>query len=254
MNVDKWTDGLLDLNKYGAFKFIIGNGEAFNNLDFLNIVNNISDTNTFVIASNLISHIDNFKIIKNYSNVSIASSFHPHYWNINGWIDAFCDKIKLLSTDVGVDVCGINVVAYPLYFDTLKDMCEELTDKSNIKAGLIHFYGKYGGLQYPHSYSLDQLRIMDRINGISNNNIDKDERLAYLNSKGHLCYVGNKYVFIMKDGQVWSCYSGDNNGYYLGDIFKKNVTLLDGPKPCLSQQCGCEMMWNEYAKPLILSG
>ena len=62
---------------------------------------------------------------------------------------------------------------------------------------------------------------------------------------GRRCWAGVEYFTADKDGTAWSCRTAKRHGEgRLGNLFRGDVALLDGPSPCPYDICPCTVPAN----------
>lgn len=65
--------------------------------------------------------------------------------------------------------------------------------------------------------------------------------------KGKRCAAGRKFLKMEKDGEAYRC--NDEAQYYIGNMFKGQINLLEEDLVCSSEKCSCPYVGIRYASP-----
>ena len=173
--------------------------------------------------------------------------------------ELFYDNVKTVS-EAGFAVTA-NYMLDPDYFESSRAVYEK-TKRLNVYTCMKVLRRNFDGTELIDGYTDEMLECIVESHkefaaDYYDPNVDWDLRIFYdgvpvsfqekiiKHENSFLfwsCSAGNKRLIIDMDGTVWPCMEiakTRNKKYYLGNIFERNVKLLDDHIVCPAQYCGC---------------
>lgn len=234
----QWLDSLSWLSEeYGPLYLTSCYGEPLSSLESINIYAEMAKGNLVDIVSNIIAPIEHIQLFPINGNVRFATSFHPHYWSVEQFIEK-----RLAIQDAGYH-CGVSlIVAYPPYISKLEKWKKQIEDIGS-SVEILTFYGLFQGEYYPQAYNEKDKEI---VLGYQNDFNNRDDNELVQKTAGMKCWAGSKYIFINWRGDVMQCPAYGVRK--LGNLLERNFELFTEPQTCLAEFCGCADLWHYVVK------
>ena len=213
--------------QYGEGSINILGGEPLIYPKFDDMIKELSYMYMINITSNLSVNIENILKYTSPSRVSINGSFHPSFANL----DDFINKVTLLKKEGRRG--GVSYVAYPSQIELIPYYRSKFLERG-MDLTVMTFWGEYNGKKYPESYSEKEKKFLKPYLGETKG---EKYQLEPRQVKGELCLAGHLSASIKANGDACAC--GGNAPRMLGNIFKGDFKLLDGPALCESDFCPC---------------
>lgn len=222
---NQWLNSLSWLSEeYGPLYLSSCYGEPLSSRNSIYLYSELAKGNLVDIVSNIIAPMEDINKFPKNGNVRFATSFHPHYWNIEEFIE------KRQQIEKSGYHCGITlIVAYPSILIEIPGWLKTL-QQAGINTQILAFQG-YN--LYPDSYSP---KDKEYILGLSNSYTKTEETELNKDTRKKKCWVGIKYMTILWNGDVYQC---PQKSRKLGNILENNIQLLKEPQYCLAGQCTC---------------
>ncbi|MFC2061729.1 radical SAM protein [Elusimicrobiota bacterium] len=241
----KNLDGIITGWKYvydccGACKIYITGGEPFIYPGFVDIVEGLAKFHIMHITTNLSVPVDDFIERISPQKVEFNCTFHPMYISPDSFIKQ-TKKLKLAGF-----TCGVCYLAHPLQMREMLNY-KKIFRKNNIDMALNEFWGNYNGKNYPLEYTEEEKEYYNYVvswkpdtiefQGARNGtgNIEQLYNLKPPVTNSRLCKAGYNYAAIDAEGNVKRC--GQDPSSVMGNIFEKNLVLLNEPEECSVEYC-----------------
>ncbi len=227
-------------DEHGPIKIYITGGEPFLYPGFADIIYKLSKMHVIHVTTNLSVPLEEFILKNDASKVEINSTFHPlktDHFKFAG------NVIKLRKAGF---ICNVCYLAHPLQLREMLNY-KRYFKGLNIDMALTQFCGKYNGKEYPHAYSIEELKLMDITERWGKDQDDMNMLCEERDSSGSInletnqkssgacCNAGMDFAVIGVDGSVRPC--GQLQGPLLGNIFKYDLKLLELPLNCIESNC-----------------
>ena len=175
----------------------------------------------------------------------VVASYHGETIDKNERLrKLYFENFRLLMERVFTVVCKI--IALPEEIPHLKDkvawLKRQLPDEAIIFVHTL-ISGEIGPKEHPTSYlylyTEEEKRILQEVMQVR-----RVELFDYINGAGYFqgmkCDAGRGIIVIDKNGDAFRCWSNTIYGRIpLGNLIKRNIHLLDAPKPCPAPYCQC---------------
>lgn len=226
----EWVDFFQRVHRlYGSiFIGVAGHGEPFLHPGFREIVGSLGRIHTLGITTNLSWDPEEWRDVLTPSSVELHASFHPSFASK----EPFLEKVRALRKR-GIAV-GTSLVAYPPYFDRLKELRAELEAAAGC-CYLKPYVGLYAGRRYPAAYSEEQKRML-RASGHA---VSVPFQMGDTETIGKSCRAGQKAFDVTPLGKIRRCPNMPDHVGEMGDIRDESFRLLEEPQPCPSKRCTC---------------
>jgi hypothetical protein len=233
IDLDIWLPGLLNIPGW-PHVWLFGYGEPTVDPGCIEIAKQLLERgDTVGFITNLTNGIEKINGMQCYEKFRLCTSYHPHYWDIDSFIQEY-DKYVESGFNCGV----VQIVGYPPYINYLEEWKAKLEGKYTL---ILAFDGVYNGKDYPASYTDKEKEIVYGIIS-SSQNVEIEQvqiRIAGGWKKSRKCRVGMDYMFITNAGVGSMC---SLTGYDLGNI-RDGITPLTELITCNRESCTCYGLW-----------
>lgn len=253
--LQKWKEIWGDIySKYGGGHLHISGGEPFAYPDFIELVEHLIKNFTVEFDTNLSFDVEYFISKVGPEKVKFATAYHPQFADF----EEYFKKIKLLK-ESGYDL-GVNFVAFP---EQLKDMnyYKQRLSAIHVSFDVMPFRGKYKGLEYPQSYTEDEIKLIcecdprtaPRMLKSYGKKEEKAPAVAPENNQGapvpeekksanphfgKTCRMGQMYAKIHANGNAYRCCLIKEEGL-IGNLIDGTFSFYEEPRACAYDKCPC---------------
>lgn len=235
----KWLAGLLDLgDRYGQLHILSPAAEPMSNSELTGLLRLVANEHYVSTSTNLIAPAELYEYhFAGVESINFCASFHPHLWRS---IDEYLDKLDDVRSR-GVKFSGTTVIGWPPLLDHIPEWQDAL-QKDERTHGLINhiapFNGVYNSIHYPTSYTPEDRKIICPQDDTSEHFRFKGENSL----KGRRCNAGHSFMHINPFGIASACYMNPGSNI-LGSLIDRDITTYETARPCISDWCACESMW-----------
>lgn len=233
VDVDQLKNGLDHLK--GQWFFCIIGGEPFLERNFIEISQAISEKHKFGIitnlsTSNVIAFADN---ISPDRCTSVITSVHvAEREKKDPGLRKYVERM-LYFQHKGFNISA-DYVAHPLLFNRIEADFDTFKSFGVKNVNIKMFIGRYNGKNYPTEYTNEQKALIENLI------IDHEEsnimNLKHADFHGKLCYAGQRFFLMDREGNLKRCSSGSKN---YGNLFEKSIKYDAIAKPCPNRKNLC---------------